>query len=58
MVKLRSEETEQSLPFAHVVAGEGFTRCGAGMNGVGIVACTGYFCRGRTFRFLELQEIR
>ncbi len=58
MVKLRSEETEQSLPFARAVDGEDFTRCDADTNGVGIVACTGYFCRGRTFRFLELQEIR
>lgn len=40
----------QDMPFAHAVVRKGITRCDIVMNGVGIVACTGYFCQDRTFK--------
>ena len=43
---------------APIVAGKGFTKYDADMNGVGTVACTEYFYRGRTSRFLELLETK
>lgn len=54
MGKLRNGKMGQNLSFARVVAGKGCTRCDADMNGVGIVACTEYFCRDRTSREVVL----
>ena len=50
MDKPQNKEMGQNLPFARVVAGKDFTRYDANTNGAGTVACTEYFCRGRTFR--------
>ena len=39
----------RGMPFARAVVRKGIIRSTAGMNVAGIVACTGYFCLGRTF---------
>ena len=49
----------RDMPFARVVARKGIIKSPGDMkNGVGIVTCTECFYQGRTFRFLEIPQIK